>query len=476
MNQSINRRIFVKSSLLSGTAAMLALKNTFSLTAAGCVSAVAADQKLPNFVFILADDQGWNALSIPVDPDNLSSGSTYFLTPHLARLAKEGMRFSQAYSPAPTCSPTRYAIQFGRSPSSLNIWGADNIGTRNVDARVEDSLANRLKIAHPEYVCAHLGKWHIAFKPDVLGYDVDTGSGDNLQTKDPQDPKFIFSLTEKANVFMAEQVKNKRPFFLQLSHYADHLRYDALPETVERYKIQHADKATTYQNDPVWAAMNENLDTGIGMVLDKIDELGIRDKTYVIYTADNGFEDKKDFGKPVHERGYYKAYPQRSHKYHVSEGGIRVPFIVRGPGIPLNTHSPTPVVGTDVFPTVMDILSNLDHVPKEVEGASLLAHLKSGGKVPVRRKDPFLVFKYSKPVVPHDIAIVQGDYKLIKDVDTGRVFLFNLKEDIGESNNLSDEKPAMAKRMYDDMTAYFKRFGWDESRIFGEEELQEKKH
>jgi arylsulfatase A-like enzyme len=122
--------------------------------------------------------------------------------------------------------------------------------------------------------------------------------------------------------------------------------------------------------------MNENLDQGIGMVLDKLDALGIADNTYVIYTADNGYEDKHDFGKPVHVRGYYNAFPQRTHKYHVSEGGIRVPFIVRGPGIPANTHSPTPVVGTDVFPTVMDILGGLlDQVHEEVEGASLLAQL-----------------------------------------------------------------------------------------------------
>ncbi|MHC4250320.1 MAG: sulfatase-like hydrolase/transferase [Planctomycetota bacterium] len=418
----------------------------------------------PNIVLILADDQGWNALSVPADPDVPGSGSTYYRTPRLARLAREGMRFSQGYSPAPTCSPTRYSIQFGRSPASLKIWGADGIG-RNIDAKPAESLANRLKAAAPEYACAHLGKWHIAFSPKELGYDVDTGSGANLQSKDPRDPKFIFSLTEKAGAFMAEQVKAGRPFFLQISHYADHLRYAALPETVEKYETRYAGDATKYQKSPLWAAMNENLDTGVGMVLDRIDELGIRDNTYVIYTADNGYEDKKDFGRPVHERGYYKAHPQRSHKYHVSEGGIRVPFIVRGPGIPADAHSRVPVVGTDVFPTVLEILGAPDRVPAKVEGASLLGHLRSGGAEPVRRRDPFLVFKYSKPRPPHDIAIVRGRHKLIKDIDTGRVFLFDLRDDIGESRSLADEKPDMAKRMYEDMTAYLKRFGWDESMI-----------
>jgi arylsulfatase A len=427
----------------------------------------AADEKRltrPNIILILADDQGWNALSIRANPSIPGSGSTYYQTPRLAQLAREGMRFSRAYSPAPTCSPTRYSIQFGRSPASLHIWGADGIGT-NIDARPDDSLANRLKRARPDYACAHLGKWHIAFTPKTLGYDADGGTGSNLQSTDPRDPKFIFSLTDQANAFMEEQVRVDRPFFLQISHFADHLRYAALPETVEKYETERADRATKYQHNPLWAAMNENLDTGVGMVLDKIDELGIRDNTYVIYTADNGYEDKKDFGKPVHERGYYKAYPQRSHKYHVSEGGIRVPFIVRGPGIPADTHSQTPVVGTDVFPTVLELAGRAIQVPKKVEGASLVAHLKSGGKEPIQRKDPFLVFKYSKPKPPHDITIVRGDYKLIKDVDTGRVFLFNLKEDIGESNNLADENPELTKRMYDDMTTYFARFGWNESKI-----------
>ena len=457
----------MKETTLTTTAAAVMLM-------AGATAFAGAD-KAANIILILADDQGWNALSTRMDPDEPGSGSTYYQTPRLAKLAREGMRFSQAYSPAPTCSPTRHAIQFGRSPSSLKIWGAD--GIRNWDAEDDESLANVLKRLHPEYVCAHFGKWHIGHTPDQLGYDVHDGPNGNAtgNSKDPEDPKKIFELSRKANEFMAKQVEAGRPFFLQISHYADHLRYQALQTTVDKYENELADKATQYQKNPLWAAMNENLDAGVGMVLDKIDELGIRDNTYVIYTADNGYEDKKDFGKPVHERGYYKAYPQRSHKYHVSEGGIRVPFIVRGPGVQADTHSATPVVGTDVFTTVMDIVGSVGRVPERVEGASLLAHLKSGGAEPVRRKDPFLVFKYTKPRVPNDMTIVQGDYKLIKDIDTQRIFLFNLKEDIGESNNLADEEPELAKRMYDDMIAYFKRFGWDESKITSQYKLKVKK-
>jgi arylsulfatase A-like enzyme len=347
----------------------------------------------------------------------------------------------------------------------LKIFGAD--GIRDWDATNGESLANVLKSIDRDYVCAHLGKWHIGRTPQALGYDVSDGSTGNGtgNSNDPDDPKLIFDLSRRSIDFMNEQVEADKPFFLQISHYANHLRYQAKADTIRKYETEHADKATPYQNSPLWAAMNENLDAGIGMVLDQIDKLGIADNTYIFYTADNGYELKRDFGKPVHERGYYKAYPQRSHKYHVSEGGIRVPFIVRGPGIPAGTHSPVPVVGTDIFATVMDLAGGTGHVPARVESASLTAHLKSGGKKEIDRKDDFLVFKYSKPRPPHDITIVQGRFKLIKDNSTNKVLLFDLKQDIGERNNLADEQPERTAEMYAAMTAYFKRFGWDESKI-----------
>ncbi len=430
----------------------------------------------PNFVFILADDQGWNSLSIRAHPDIPGSGSQYYRTPNLEQMARDGMRFSQAYSPAPTCSPTRYAIQFGRSPSSLRIWEADNLG-KDIDAQPSEAIAHRIKAADSDYVCAHMGKWHVAWEPTELGFDVDEyGDGhepnaprgkdrNNPDSTDPNDPRFIFSLTRKANAFMEEQVQNGNPFYLQILHYADHLAYQALPETIEKYKTLYARDATPYQNDPLWAAMNENLDTGVGMVLDKIDELGIRENTYVIYTADNGYEDKDDFFKPVDERGYYKAYPQRSHKYHVSEGGIRVPFIVRGPGIPANVHSGAPVIGTDLLPTLLDIMGGVSQIPPKVEGGSLLAHWQSGGRAAINRKNPFLAFKYTKPNNRHDLALIQRQTKLIKDADSGKILLYDLKKDIGESRNLAKTQPELANRLYQQLTAYFKRFGWDENQI-----------
>ena len=143
----------------------------------------------PNFVFILADDQGWNSLSIRAHPDIPGSGSQYYRTPNLDQLARDGMRFSQAYAPAPTCSPTRYAIQFGRSPSSLGIWGADNLG-KDIDAGPVDALAHRIKAADPDYICAHMGKWHVAWEPAELGFDIDEyGDGHDPQALRGQGPE-----------------------------------------------------------------------------------------------------------------------------------------------------------------------------------------------------------------------------------------------------------------------------------------------
>jgi arylsulfatase A-like enzyme len=440
------------------------LKILTSILTALLFLGLSAKSAQPNIVLILADDQGWNALSTRMDPDLPGSGSTYYQTPNLAKFASEGMCFSRAYSAAPTCSPSRHAIQWGRTASSLGLLA--QCPPEWLKAENKDALPNVLKNARPEYITAHLGKWHMHRTPNELGFDVHDGETGNIDGNgdfDPEDPKLIFSLSRRANDFMEDQVKADRPFFLQISHYADHLQYRAKPQTIEKYKTEHAAKATKYQNSPLWAAMNENLDTGVGMVLDKIDELGIADNTYVIYTGDNGYESKVDHWKPVSDRTFHKAYPLLSHKYMISEGGLRVPLIVRGPGIQAGTFSKTPVMGFDFFPTVMEIVGKSDQLPESVEGGSLLSLLKTGGKDEVVRKHPYFIFRYTKTLGTHDISIVQGDYKLMKEIKTDTVHLWNLREDLGEQHNLTEIYPQKTAAMYDMMTAYFETVGWDES-------------
>ena len=418
----------------------------------------------PNFVLVLADDQGWNALSARMDPQVPGSGSTYYQTPRLAAFAKEGMRFSRAYSGAPTCSPSRHAIQWARTPSSLGLFA--QCPPEWLKANNENALPNILKQVRPQYVTAHLGKWHMHRTPDELGFDVHDGETGNQQGNgdfDPEDPKLIFSLSRRANKFMEEQVNAGRPFFLQISHYADHLQYRAKPETIQKYEEKRSNHATAYQNSPLWAAMNENLDTGVGIVLDKIDELGIRDNTYVIYTGDNGYESKVDQWKPVRERTFHKAYPLLSHKYTISEGGLRVPLIIRGPGIQADSSSKTPVMGFDFFPTILDILGHLDKLPGDAEGGSLLPLLTSGGTGHVARKHPYLVFRYTKTAGTFDIAIVEDNYKLLKEIQSDTIWLWDLETDLGEQHNLAEELPKKTADLYEKLTTYFESVRWSES-------------
>lgn len=425
-------------------------------------SADQVDKRSPNIILILADDQGWNALSTQMDPKIPGSGSIYFQTPNLERFASEGMRFSWAYSGGPTCSPSRHAIQFGRTPVSLGITGYAGSG-KTVKADNQDSLMNVLKRQHPEYVAAHFGKWHMMPTPEELGYDISDGPMENKigDTKDPEDPKQIYSLTRKAVQFMEDQVKADKPFFMQVSHYANHLKYQARSETVERYTEERGEYATKYHNDPLWAAMNDNLDESVGGILAKIKELGIEGETYVIYSADNGYENKQDSDVPAGERGFFKAYPQRGHKYTLSEGGVRVPMIVRGPGIEANSVCRTPVGGIDFLPTILDFAGAGESVPESVEGGSLVPLLKGAEKVD--RTLPGMVFRYSKSHYQLDIAIVQGKYKLLKNLETQDMYLWDLEKDIGEERNLVKESPELADRLYRSMSDYFESVGWSES-------------
>jgi arylsulfatase A len=265
------------------------------------ISAFSAEKA--NIILLLTDDQGWNALSIQADPAIPSSGSRYYQTPFATKLAEEGIRFSMAYSAAPTCGPSRTSIQYGQSPSKLGKFA--ELLPKNLPS-VSDAMVSRLKKAHPEYQAAHFGKWHQRTRsPEQIGYDVSDGQTMNDQSQDVLDPKMSFSLAKKANAFIEEQVTAKNPFFMQVSFYANHLKYQALASTIEKYEKLSAN-ANEYQKSPLWAAMNEDLDTAIGQILNKVDELGIKENTYIIYTADNGYENKKNSGKEVDERTFLK--------------------------------------------------------------------------------------------------------------------------------------------------------------------------
>jgi len=397
-----------------------------------------------NIILILTDDQGWTDTSVQMMAGSPDSKSDFYQTPNLERLAREGMVFSNGYSPAPVCSPTRDSILYGKTPARLHH--SILLGKANCEPDAL-TIPRAIKAADAAYVTAHFGKWGCSSTPEEAGYDVSDGRTDNWHgdwrkvngEKKPlpaDDPKRIFSVTKRANNFMEEQFKADRPFYMQISHYAVHVTHCALKETVEKYR-----KAGLDESAAVYAAMTENLDTGLRQLLDKIDELGIRNNTYIIYTSDNG-------------GGFKGNKPLKGGKASLWEGGIRVPTIVRGPGIKAGTYCDVPIVGWDFLPTFSDLAGNQKPLPDGMDGGSLRSVFENGNNGNVRRIIEPLIFHYpwfdSLPMS----TIRWGDYKLVKDLNTNQTRLFNLTEDIGETKDQTKSMPSIARELHEQLTAY----------------------
>ena len=252
-----------------------------------CVAPAAADTQRPNFILILSDDQGWPQTSVQMDPRRADSKRLYYHTPNLERLSERGMVFSSGYAPAQQCTPTRCSIQTGCTPARLRRTVIGPI-CDGPDLSAMSSIPKALKLIDTDYVSAHFGKWHIpGVAPEDLGYEESDGTVGN-EAGNRQvvgDPKLIFSVSRRACTFVEKQVKADKPFFLQISHYACHGKHEALPETITTYESRVTEKS---QGTAVFAAMLENMDAGIGMVLDTVEKLRIGDCTYIVFLSDNG--------------------------------------------------------------------------------------------------------------------------------------------------------------------------------------------
>ena len=414
-------------------------------------------KKQPNFIVILTDDQGWGTTSITMDPAVPDSKSDFFRTPNLEKLAAMGTRFSQAYSAHPNCSPSRAAVLTGRSPAALHftdICGRNSGGLyvgnkvippQHIDALPEDdvTLPEIIKKNIPAYKAAHFGKWHVGkVGPSGHGFDTSDGPTGNKEGSKPDnlpdDPKRIFSMTTRANEWMEQRVKAEDPFYLQVSHYATHIKPQSLLETKKR--VESRPVGTRHQNT-AFGAMVEDMDDGIGQLLAKVKELGISDNTYIFFTADNG-------SLPTDDPGNING-PVRGSKATVWEGGIRVPFIIAGPGVPSDHVSRVPVVGYDIYPTICDLLG-ISKLPAEVEGGSIRPTWELDADV-VKRVRPELVFhwphyQHGKHSVPDSTVLLDG-YKLHYFWETGKVELYNLKTDLAEAKDISQSMPEKAKEL-----------------------------
>jgi arylsulfatase A-like enzyme len=436
----------------------------------------------PNIVLIFADDLGWRDVGY--------QGSDFIETPNIDRLAKEGMVFSSGYAAAGNCTPSRACLLSGNYAPRHHVYAV-----RTTDRGPKESqrlvpipnksglpervvtMADALKAAG--YVTGHFGKWHISGKdgttPEKQGFDVSFESmggeegehaGSKKEEGSSSDPKSVFALTRKAGEFMA--ANRDKPFFCYLAHHGIHVPLQARPESLAKFQ---AKAAAAKHGDPMYAACTYDLDAGVGLLLEKIKELGLEENTLVVFTSDNG-----GMGRTSQE-------PLRGSKGSYYEGGIREPFLVRWPGItkPGSTCD-APVINVDLFPTFLAAADVPVPDGKVLDGESLLPLLKGEGVLarpsifwhfpgyldgPVNRGRDLDVrtgFR-TRPVT----VIRKGDWKLHLfheewQLDGGReaiatnnaVELYNIAKDIGERNNLANTETAKRDELLDELLAWWK--------------------
>lgn len=438
---------------------LISLCSLFFLFGTSGHSGTHPDVSKPNIVLITIDDLGW--------ADVGCNGSTYYETPHIDRLAAEGMRFTQAYAAAAICSPTRAALMTGKAPARLGItdWirarfqggeiPANKVFIRTCEGTADDSLlcpANPLWLPLEEttiaevlkgqgYTTAHIGKWHLGaddWYPEKQGFDVNIGGCDYGQPPSYFDPyvnKKVNGIpnlpARKEGEFLEDRladeaasfiIANKdRPFFLNMSDYGVHTPIAGKPELVEKYK----NKPTTQQDNPVYAALIEGMDELVGKITRTIDSLGLGENTLIVFTSDNGGLLRVTDNTPL-----------RSGKGFPYEGGIRVPLVVRFTGrIPVGSVNETPVISQDWFPTFCE-LSGAAIKGLTVDGTSLKSVLFDNADLDRHALYwHFPHYRY-KEEVPYSV-IRKDHWKLIKRYQGQQFELFNLAEDPAETQNLA---------------------------------------
>ncbi|MGB2764432.1 MAG: sulfatase [Candidatus Aminicenantaceae bacterium] len=434
-----------------------------------------------NFILINVDDLGWRDLSC--------FGSRYYKTTNIDRLASQGMKFTNAYSSCAVCSPTRVSIMTGRYPARIGVtdWihHLDNQGeialeegknpTEYVGGKNrkllcppnpywmeldEVTIAEMLKGAG--YSTCHIGKWHLGYEPwfpDKQGFDINIGGGEIGQPPTYFDPYYLNErrpsipalLPRKKGEYLTDRESEAavsfirefrdRPFFLNMCHYAVHTPLEAKKEIIARYK----NKNIARQTNTTYAAMIESVDEAVGQIMEVLDELDLSDRTVVIFTSDNGgLQDYSTDNAPLRSG---KGYPY--------EGGIRVPQIARWPGVvEAGSICDVPVTSVDFFPTICELTRLKFPSDRVIDGESLLPVLKKTGSL--KREAIFWHFPhYRGKIVPYSI-IRKGKWKLIKRYEGKPFELFNLKEDLSEKQDLSEQKPEKVMELNAELTAWLK--------------------
>jgi arylsulfatase A-like enzyme len=420
----------------------------------------AEDARKPNVIFIMADDLGYT--------DVAAFGSKYYETPNIDRLASQGLKLLNHHH-CQNCTPTRAALmsgQYGARTGVYTVGGIDRFDWSSRPLRPVDNVTNlpldrdiiakQLKAAG--YATGMFGKWHIGerneYHPSKRGFDeaiVSEGKhfkfNTNPKTEYPSGQYLADFLTDKAVDFITRH--QDEPFFLYLPHFGVHSPFDAKEELTAKFKSK---PGVGGHNNPTYAAMIYSVDESVGRVMKTLDELNLADNTVIIFTSDNG-----GVGGYVRE-GIKKAgditdnAPLRSGKGSLYEGGTREPFVVRWPGVTKpGTSSDVPTIHVDIYPTLLEVAAAPK--PRQTLDGESLVKLFQDPNAKLQRDAIFQHFPgYLGAGVgtwrTTPVSLIQsGDWKLMEFLEDGRLELYNLKEDIGETKNLATSHPEKAQEL-----------------------------
>jgi arylsulfatase A len=417
----------------------------------------------PNIIFILVDDLGWTDLGC--------QGSKFYETPNIDRLASQSMRFTQAYSACTVCSPTRAALMTGKYPARLHLtdWITGHVKPyaklKVPDWQMHLPLAERTiaeALKEAGYATASIGKWHLGgpdFFPDKQGFDVNIGGTDKGSPPNYFSPYKISTLpdgpvgeflsdrlTDEALKFI-EQNKS-RPFFIYLPHYAVHTPLMGKSNVVAKYAGKAEPRSP--QHNATYAALVESVDDSVGRILRKLDELGLSDNTVIFFNSDNG-------GLVLNQ--VTSNLPLRAGKGSAYEGGVRVPLLVKWPGVTrAGAVCPKPVITPDFYPTILDIAKVKPAKHQVIDGQSIVPLLR--GAASLKRDTIYWHYPHYHPggATPYG-AIRKGDWKLIEFYEDNHVELYNLSDDIGEQNDLAARLPDKAKALQKQLHTWRKGVG-----------------
>ncbi len=443
-----------------------------------CQAACAIGEPRPNIVFLLVDDMGWTDLGC--------YGSTFHETPHIDALAGSGVRFSDAYTAASICSPTRASLMTGKHPVRVNI--TDWIpGRREKNPKLktpedihrlpleEVTIAEALKQAG--YQTWYGGKWHLGdagFGPTDQGFDAyydELAASKKLagNARNQKKKQLLLTssrdLTERALAFMRGRDES-RPFFLYLSYNDVHTPIQPIEPHVGHYakkaerftgdtppRPERRGKTRLRQDNANYASMVAAVDASVGRIVGELDKLGIADRTVVVFFSDNGGLSTTRGGGPTSVR------PLRAGKGWLYEGGIRVPLIVRVPGVTkAGRVTDAPVVSMDMYPTLLELAGLPQRPGQHADGRSIVGVLE--GADTIDREALYWHYPhYHGSTWAPGAAIRAGDWKLVEFYEEGTAELYNLTDDISESRDLSAKHPDKKRQLLDRLHAWQEKLG-----------------